>query len=267
MHASQPLPAFRQRLINLETLFGLIVQLSSTESITQASTLGYDWLWLDLEHTMPQGDWLIHALNACQAPCAPLVRIPDLDAIWIKKALDAGAEGIICPMVDTPEQAQTLVALCKYPPRGKRSAGPLRAAHYGLSQEAYLANANDKTVILAQIESVDGVRNADAILNTEGIDGLILGPLDLSASLGVLGQPKHAKVLAAVAEVSALCKAAQKPLALYCPDAESLQALLASGVTLPVLGMDVAMMAASLRRALTSCQQALMGCQQALTPR
>ncbi|MEB3206385.1 MAG: hypothetical protein VKK59_03430 [Vampirovibrionales bacterium] len=70
-----------------------------------------------------------------------------------------------------------------------------------------------------------------------------------------------------MAEVSALCKAAQKPLALYCPDAESLQALLASGVTLPVLGMDVAMLAASLRRALTSCQQALMGCQQALTPR
>ncbi len=249
--------SFRQRLLSQEVLLGLIVQLSGTESVTMAAHLGVDWVWLDLEHPFHDGPWLIHALDACRAAsatCAPLVRVPDLENTWIKKALDAGAEGIICPMVESAEQAQALVALCHYPPQGRRSAGPVRAAHFGLSQAQYLETAADRVVVLPQIETQAGVEHAEAILQVPGVDGVVLGPLDLSASLGVLGQTNHPQVLAAIEYVKALCVKYQKACALYCPSADLLPGLVASGITLPVLGSDVGLLGAALKTTLHPCQ-------------
>ncbi|MEB3245156.1 MAG: aldolase/citrate lyase family protein [Vampirovibrionales bacterium] len=259
-------PTFRQRLNANTVLHGAIVQLSGPESVAILSSLGFDWLWLDMEHTAHDISWLIHALDACAPECAPLVRIPDLSNLWIKKALDAGAAGIICPQVHSAQMAETLVAYCKYPQdakflsgKGLRSAGPLRAAGYGTrALQSTLAEANQSVCVLPQIESSEGVAAIDEILAVDGVDGVLLGPLDLSASLCVLGQMDHPRVLDALETVKRACKNAGKACGLYCANpAQQLKAFTEQGITLPVLGTDVGLLGSAAKAVLAQAHGAL----------
>ena len=144
---------------------------------------GWDTLTIDLQHGVIDYQAMVTMLQAISAtPTVPIVRVPWLEPAMLMKALDAGAYGVICPMVNTREDAQKLVAYTHYAPKGGRSFGPIRALLYGGPD--YAEHANDTVVRFAMIETAQALDNLDAILSVEGIDAVYIGPSDLSLSLG-----------------------------------------------------------------------------------
>ena len=147
---------------------------------------GFDAVTIDLQHGLAGDETALAMLQAISTTgAAPLVRLPWNDPAAIMRALDAGAWGVICPMVNNRAEAEAFVGACRYPPRGYRSYGPIRAAVY--AGDDYFARANDEVVALALIETADGLANAEAILATPGLDGVYIGTVDLSLSLGLTG--------------------------------------------------------------------------------
>src|SRR5262249_44077578 len=145
---------------------------------------GFDALCVDMQHgTTDMSDvWpMLQAIS--QTDTVPVVRVPWNDPATIMKALDLGAYGIIVPLINTAEDAAKAVAACRYPPVGMRSSGPVRAVHYGGAD--YLAKANDEIVVMAMIETKEGLANLDAICATKGLDAVYIGPADLSFALGL----------------------------------------------------------------------------------
>jgi 4-hydroxy-2-oxoheptanedioate aldolase len=144
---------------------------------------GWDTLTVDLQHGVVDYPSMVTMLQAISTtPTVPVVRVPWLEAGILMKALDAGAYGVICPMVNTREDAQKLVAYTHYAPRGTRSFGPIRALLYGGAD--YPQHANDTIVTFAMIETAQALDNLDAILSVEGLDAIYIGPSDLSLALG-----------------------------------------------------------------------------------
>jgi 4-hydroxy-2-oxoheptanedioate aldolase len=145
---------------------------------------GFDTLCIDMQHGTTEMNEVWPMLQAIsQTDTVPVVRVPWNDPATIMKALDLGAYGIIVPLVNTAEDAAKAVAACRYPPVGMRSSGPVRAMHYGGSD--YVAKANDEIVIMAMIETKEGLANLDAICATPGLDAVYIGPADLSFALGL----------------------------------------------------------------------------------
>jgi 4-hydroxy-2-oxoheptanedioate aldolase len=146
---------------------------------------GWDSITVDLQHGVQDYMSMVHCFQAMQAhPIVPIARVPWYEPGIIGKVLDAGAYGVICPMVNTAEQARAFVAACKYPPAGARSNGPVRAGIYGAST-GYQATANDEVLCIPMIETVEALSNLEAILDVPGIDAVYIGPTDLSFSLGL----------------------------------------------------------------------------------
>ena len=169
--------------------------------------LGWDSLCVDLQHGLIDYQMAVGMLQAiCTTDVTPIVRVPWNDPAIIMKSLDAGAFAIICPMINTRDEAQRFVQACRYAPRGYRSSGPIRAMVW--AGDDYHAKADDTILTFAMIETAEGVRNLDAILTTPGLDAVYVGPSDLSISLG--GKPgidsSDPKVVAAIDEILAGCK-------------------------------------------------------------
>jgi 4-hydroxy-2-oxoheptanedioate aldolase len=162
---------------------------------------GVDFLWIDTEHR-PFGAFEIRWIPMIcrRKDCVPLVRVAGLDAAEIKKALDIGASAIMVPQVNTADEARRAVQYAKYPPQGTRGVSPLWPIFLDVSYDDYLPAANDETCIVVQIESPAGIANLDAIAAVEGVDVVFAGPLDLSASLGHIGQVGHPAVQQFLAE-------------------------------------------------------------------
>ena len=183
---------FRQNLLKKklaqgEKLYGPWVQIPHPEVAEILAFCGYDFLMLDNEHG--PGDQLVVAeqLRAIQVTeTTGIVRVPWNDHVMIKKLLDVGVEAVMIPMIQNVEEAKAAVAACKYPPQGIRGIAhtDARASDYGLRAMDYLHTANENVFVIGQIESVQGVENAEAIAAVEGLDMILIGPFDLSASLG-----------------------------------------------------------------------------------
>ena len=155
----------------------------SSVSAETMSHQGFDSLTVDQQHGMVDFSAAVPMLQAISTTATvPMTRVPWLDPGYIMKMLDAGAYGIICPMINTRDQCETLVGACRYPPQGLRSYGPLRALMYGGSD--YQKHANDTVLAIAMIETKEALENLDAILTTPGLDGIYIGPSDLGLSLG-----------------------------------------------------------------------------------
>lgn len=160
---------------------------------------GFEWLVVDMEHTsinLAQAEEMIRVINLCKV--APLVRLSSNEPVQIKRVMDMGAHGIIVPMVNSREEAERAVQAMRYPPRGIRGVGLGRAQGYGTSFDTYRGWLEKDSVIIVQIEHIKAVENLDAILSIPEVDGFIVGPYDLSASLGVPGQFGHPKVVEAL---------------------------------------------------------------------
>lgn len=224
------------------SLFGAWTSLghpSITELFTAA---GVDFIGIDLEHSTiseEQAQQIIAASHAGGVACLP--RAASQNGEQIRRLLDSGADGVIVPNVATPAQAAQIVAWSKYPPIGRRSYGVARAQGYGHQFEAYTAAWNARSAIILQVESIEGVAAIDGLLAHEAIDGVMVGPYDLSGSLGMPGQLGHPKVTEACARVIRACRRAGKACGtqLIDPMAESVTRTLAAGYTFVVLASDV----------------------------
>lgn len=190
---------------------GTVVTLPDPRVLEICVLAGCDWIFVDCEHGAIAPSRLSAVLTGAGA-VPVLVRLPANDEQHVKQALDSGCAGIICPQVEDARTARRLVGLSTYPPLGSRSVGIGRAHGYGLRFADHLAAANDSTSLVVQIESAEGVRNIDEILAVPGIDGVFIGPYDLSASMGVPGQVGSARVQQAVRAVVTGCRDAGVPV-------------------------------------------------------
>jgi 2-dehydro-3-deoxyglucarate aldolase len=242
-------PAFRQRLKDHTTLIGTIVSLASPEVAEVLSDAGFDWLFVDAEHSPLEALAIQHILQGAGAtPC--LVRLARADEVAIKKALDVGAAGVIAPMVNSPEQAAQVVRWARYAPLGTRGVGVGRAHGYGFKFQEYVASANEETVVVVQAEHIDAVNNMAAIVQVPGVDGVLVGPYDLSASLGRLGEVTHPDVVSAIERVTQVCLAAHMPLGIFGMSAEAVQPYVRRGYTLIAVGIDTVLLGNAARQVL-----------------
>ncbi|MBI4693668.1 MAG: 2,4-dihydroxyhept-2-ene-1,7-dioic acid aldolase [Gammaproteobacteria bacterium] len=229
--------SFRTRLRRGDLLVGTIVGLDAPEVIEILVGAGFDWLFLDAEHAPASPQNLQRLIIAAgSTPC--LVRLPTQDEIWVKRALDSGAAGIIVPQVNTAAQAANIVRYAKYPPEGARGIGIARALGYGYEVADYIGRANAETVVMVQAEHLEAVRNIEAIAAVPGIDGFFVGPYDLSASMGKTGQVADPEVVAAIDTVSRAGKARSLSLGIFGVSPESVAPRIAAGYTLVACGVD-----------------------------
>lgn len=228
----------RARLLAGELLVGTLVTVPAPEVAEIMAGLGFDWLFIDAEH----GPMEIHQaqmlLQAAGTRCPCLVRVPAGEEVWIKKALDIGAAGVIVPQVHTARQAEQVVRLCKYPPEGSRGVGVARAHGYGGRFEEYVATANQEIVIVVQAESAEAVRNIQEIVEVPGIDAVLIGPYDLSTSLGKAGQLADPDVTGAMATITESCHNAGVRLGAFGMDAAAVRPFIEHGFNLIAVGID-----------------------------
>jgi 4-hydroxy-2-oxoheptanedioate aldolase len=211
MYRPNPL---KQRLRNGENVLGCWTMLGSPQVVEILSLAGFDYLVIDQEHGLGDPTSLpaqLHAMSATQT--VGVVRVPWNDHVYLKRVLDAGAEAVLIPSVDTAEEARAAVAACLYPPRGRRgtASSSVRASNYGMAGD-YVATCADNLLVACQIESAKAVENIDAILAVEGIDLIFIGPFDLSATLGQMGNLKHPEVARLIEHAESRIRAAGRPM-------------------------------------------------------
>lgn len=198
---------FTQSLQNAPQAIGTIITLDAVETVEAITQAGVDWIFIDAEHAPLSAQSVQRILIAKAKNCHALVRLPKNEASCIHQALDSGADGVIIPQVNTKEEAIAAVTAAKYPPIGMRSVGIARAHGYGQDFSSYVENANAQTDVILQIEHIDSVTNIEEILSTKGVDGIFIGPYDLSASMERTGQVDHPDVLECISHIKeAACK-------------------------------------------------------------
>jgi 2-keto-3-deoxy-L-rhamnonate aldolase RhmA len=233
---------FKSKLSTNECVFGGWTSLAHPQITEIMSRVGFDFIGIDIEHStisQEQSQRIIAASHANGTLCLP--RIASHNMEMIKRLLDSGADGIIVPMVETTEDMQDIIRWCKYSPVGRRSFGISRAQGYGFDFEEYARSWNSVSSIIIQIESIEGVDNIDEILAFDEVDGAMIGPYDLSGSLGIPGQLDNPKVTAAGKKVIEACKKHKKACGtqLTEPDLKSVEAAKKAGYTFIVLASDV----------------------------
>jgi len=198
----------KKKLRNFEVALGSWIHFSDSQTVEIMARSGFEWLGIDLEHSSLS----IHdAANIIQivslAGCVPIVRVTSNNADQVKRVLDAGAMGIIFPMINSADDAEKAVQAVKYPPVGARSVGIFRAHGYGADFDEYVKNFNREILLAVQIEHRDAVENINALFSVPGIDAYFLGPYDLSASYGETGNLNSPKVKQATQKVLTAAKA------------------------------------------------------------
>jgi 2-dehydro-3-deoxyglucarate aldolase/4-hydroxy-2-oxoheptanedioate aldolase len=243
-----------KNLLREKPVIGPIISLPCPDVADLLSRAGFDYLWIDLEHSpMDVGDaqMLIQAAGG-RVPC--IIRVPEVSEAWIKKALDTGCDGIVIPQIRSAAEARAAVEWCQYPPKGRRGAAITRAHSFGLTFAEYVAAANDGLAIILQIEHIDAVRDIDAILQTPDVAALFVGPFDLSGSMGMLGQTQAPEVQAAIGRVVDACRAARMPLGLFVVDGASGKAAIERGFRMIALGTDTSYLLRAAQDALAAAR-------------
>ena len=232
----------------------------SDPTVTEALADSVDFVWIDQEHNpLSTGDVQGHIMATKGSPATPIVRVPWNDHVMIKRILDAGAAGIIVPMVRTAAEARRAVEACLYPPAGIRGYGPRRPSNYGRhGGVAFVRAANASVIPILQIEHVDAVEQIDDILAVAGIASLVFGPNDLAGSMGLLGEPQHPRVEAAIDHVIARARAAGVFVGSGMGgSAEQIAAAFNRGMHWSLAGVDYAFMLHAVDRLLDEVRQRL----------
>lgn len=259
-HPNKQKPSLAQRVRAREPLVGLVVKMPNHALIESAGYSGFDLVVLDTEHGLGDGEQLEHHLRAADSVDLPVVvRIGSHESIDALRALDAGAAGVIFPHVNTAAEARQAVDAAHYPPIGQRGlALSTRAGrHSSVTLTEHLARAREETVVIAQIEHVDGVENVEEIIRTHHLDAVWLGPSDLSMSVGHPGDQDHPDYLGAVQlVVDAISNRPEVSLAVIASDADSVGTWNARGATI-FLVPSPDIVAPALRRFVSSARSAL----------
>jgi 2-dehydro-3-deoxyglucarate aldolase len=251
--------SLRQALIQKKVTLCAWLQIAHPAGAEIHGLAGYDWICVDLEHGAIDLESMANIFRAIDSYGAtPVARLPLNDPIWIHRSLDAGARGLIIPMVKTAEEAQAAIREAKYPPMGGRGYGYSRANVYGEIFEKSIVSANDEIAMIMQIEHKDAIANIDGILSVPGVDGVFIGPLDLSGSMGITGQLKHPMMVQALDTYRAACRKHNIAAGLHIvrPNPENIAEAIAAGYTLIALGLDVVFMAEGAKAALECARKA-----------
>lgn len=246
---------FRQKLKEGKPLIGTLQALNSPEVTEMLVAAGFDWLWIDLEHSVIDVEGGQRILQAAGSNCPCILRVPAGDQVWIKKLLDIGPAGVIIPQVKSAQEAAEVVQYCRYPPEGTRSVGLSRAHGYGMRFAEYVANANQHVAVILQIEHINAVKEIDTIVNIQGIDALLIGPYDLSGTMGKIGQVNDPEVQAQIEKVRQVCLDATMPLGIFTTNPEEVKTLTEKGYTLIAVGIDTIYLGQSLKQALNIIKQ------------
>lgn len=240
---------------NKNALIGSWINTCSPIVAEIMSTSGFDFLVVDAEHSavdVPQAQSIFQAIKAGNPNCVPMARLPSNSYSETKRYLDAGAMGVISPLINSAEEARELVRSVKYPPDGERGVGYGRAHGYGFSFDGYMKKANDETFICVQIEHTKAVDNIDEILSTQGIDAAFIGPYDLSASMGITAQFDHPDYLSACKTILQKCQEYEVLAGIHvvAPNPEEVLERVSEGFRMIAYSLDITMVGVSCRQGL-----------------
>jgi 2-keto-3-deoxy-L-rhamnonate aldolase RhmA len=251
------LEPFREKMLRGEVCFGTAITFYDP-AISESLAGDLDFIWIDAEHNALSLETIqLHLMAVRGTSTFPVVRVAWNDPVLLKPVLDIGAPGVIVPLIRTAEDARLAVSACRYPPEGIRGYGPRRAARYGRdSGVEYCRQANESIMVNVQIEHIDAVKNLDAILATEGLSGVLVGPNDLAGSMGHTGRPTDPEVSRAIDTVIAKGRAAKKFVGMGCGiDPAELRGWVNRGVQWLLVGADFSL----LRKSVTETVQAVKG--------
>lgn len=242
----EPDPSLKDALKDADhSLAGIWVCSASPLIAEICAGAGFDWLFIDGEHSPNDLQNVLAQLQAVRGyPVVPVVRPPVNEPVIIKQFLDLGVQSLIIPMVHTAEQAAAAVAACHYPPHGVRGVGSAlaRSARWNRIPD-YLNRAGETITVMVQIESAEAVENVEAIVATEGVDGIFIGPSDLAATMGVIGQQNHPDVVSAVLRAIKAARDAGKYAGVNAFDQNSARRYIEAGAHYVGVGADVALLA------------------------
>lgn len=250
----------KQKLAENRLTIGSWITLAHPAIAEIMARAGFDWLTIDLEHsviTIREAEELIRVIALHGVP--PLVRLTSNDANQIKRVMDAGAHGVIVPMVNSAADAERAVAAVYYPPQGTRGVGLARAQGYGTAFADYRDWLDREAVVIIQVEHIDAVENLEAILSTPGVDGFIIGPYDLSASMGIPGQFDDPRLAAAIERVRTAGQTLGKPGGLHVvePATDQLRTHIARGFRFLAYSLDTRMLDTACRGGLAECRRGI----------
>ena len=235
-------------LLSRDSAIGSWITLGDPSVAEIMAQAGFDWLVVDMEHsalTLYRVQQLVQIIEL--AGCIPLVRVGENNANLIKRVMDTGAHGVIVPMVNSKEEAERAVSAVKYPPFGSRGVGLARAQGYGTNFDSYRQWVNAESVVIVQIEHIDAVENLENILSVQGVDAFLVGPYDLSGSLGIPGQFNHPdmeQALTRIQEVSSTLGAVSG-IHVISPSPEQVMEQFNRGYRLIAYSLDVLILASS----------------------
>lgn len=205
---------FKERLLKGEKLIGFEVDFAEPCISEMVAACGFDFIWVDTEHQAQDYETVLNQIIACKAGgAASIVRVPQNEPFLAKRVLEMGPDGIIFPNVNSAAELQKAMDACLYPPLGKRGFGPKRACGYGrIDLMEYIKEAPDAMCRFAQLESKDAIDDLDNMLKIKGCDGFIVGPCDLSGSIGLLNETKHPEVVKLMKTAIRKCNDAGRPI-------------------------------------------------------
>jgi 4-hydroxy-2-oxoheptanedioate aldolase len=222
---------------------GVFSTLASSTLVELLGGCGFDWILLDTEHSPNELGDVVSQLQAASAqPASMIVRPAWSDMILVKRLLDMGAQTLLFPSIGCAAEAAAAVSFTRYPPHGVRGvSGSTRAASYGLDT-SYLRNAQHEICVIVQIETVEGLRNLESIAAVDGVDALFIGPADLAASMGHLGNAQHPEVQGAIDDAFARIRAAGKPAGYLTLNEEEAKRRIAEGVEFIAVAIDTSLL-------------------------
>lgn len=243
----------REALLNGKPTIGTWIQTGSPVAAEILARAGYDWIAVDCEHSSIGIESFAETARGIYGRgVVTLARVRENDTLAIRQVLDMGAEGVIVPMVNSAEDARRAVQSAKYPPVGQRGFGYCRANNWGVDFASYAQTANEDVCVVVMIESKQAVEQIDEILSVEGVDGVFIGPYDMSGSYGCVGKTSEPVIIEACAKVLEACerhgKAAGQHIVL--PNDQNVSKALADGFTFIALGTDIVFLADAARDAL-----------------
>lgn len=243
----------KEKLKNKELTIGSWITIGNTVVVEIMAQAGYDWLTIDMEHSAITIDIAQDMIRVIELyGVVPLVRVGDNDPTMIKRVMDAGAHGVIVPMVNSKQDAERAVGAVKYPPRGFRGVGLARAQKYGADFKGYKKWNENESIVIVQIEHIRAVENMEDILKVPGVDGFIIGPYDLSGSLGIPGEFGHQKMLDALERVKKVTEAmdAMSGFHVILPDNEAFKEKVKEGYRFLAYSLDILLLGEQCRNSL-----------------
>lgn len=252
-----PINAFKRDLSANPPMIGTWSMSASPVMAEAMACCGYDFIVLDMEHTPNDVPQMLPLLQAVAgSPSAALVRLPWNDPVIVKRVLDCGAQSLMFPFIETVEAARAAVAATRYPPHGIRGTAAMhRASRYGNVVD-YFHKAADEICVTLQLETVSAIERLPEIAAVEGVDSLFIGPGDLSASLGLIGQIGHETVQSALAAAARASRKAGKPCGVLAPDPAMAKHFLDAGFSWVSVGSDLAMATGRAREAIAQVRTA-----------